>query len=823
MRKYPFILLLLLCMAAHGQDYDSVRLSQLPKLTLPPHLKSGGLPYKVDNSRTIHFPPIFTQYGYSCNQAASIAIGFTYELNAMRGLDARYDQNRLPAFFEWNMMNSGKFDVGVSYFESWDMVDALGCPNWSDYGGWYINESRWLNGYYRYYRGMLNRVEMVYSIDVSTEQGLLTLKHWLYDHLGEYRPGGVANFQLATLDLQFRNLPPGTEDAGHKMIPFFNYAVGHAMTFVGYNDSVRYDFNNDGKYTNNLDINDDGVVDMRDREIGALICVNTYGNEWGTEGRAYVPYRILPLTPEEGGIWQKSVVVAKPRREYQPLLTLRATVRYPDRSKLWITAGASQDPDATAPDHILDQPVFHYQGGPFPMQGNGPDEPELIEIGIDATPLLTRLRSGEPASFFLVVCEQDPDSASEGSIENFSFSEYFSGEKEHPGVSTGMAIKQAYDTRRVVFSPVFSAPVITSSHLPPATAGQEYQARLTGMGGTPPYKWSLADPCWDEEPFAEPFPSTLETRVLPDGANFDRKTISLPFGFLYRGKVYREATITATGGILFEENLLYIPYGIALREMLGLNRAIYPFYSAQYAFTEYLDGAFCELRHDYALIRWKAAMYPGGQRADVNFAARLNIDGSIEFLYGDFSNHTTIPWLVGLTGGTRTESFYPTVNATGIRSGFNIRFKPRELPPGLRITPDGELTCFPGQPGNWKIPVRIGDSRGLTTFADLELSAGSTGIRSGDEAAERVKIWPNPVTDRLFLEVECPREGNIILSVYDFTGREILQRTTFVNAGKSLLTLDAIDENGSGIYVVQVSGAVSYRSKFYIQQKINSR
>jgi hypothetical protein len=577
-----------------AQGYDSLRLSRLPKLSWSQTLKSSGLPYKVDNSRQRHFPPIFTQYGYSCNQSASISMAFAYELNVLRNLDGNRIENRYPEFFTWNMMNRGNSETGVSYFESWDMVDAIGCPGWSDYNGRNINATTWISGYYRYYRGMFNRIGEILSIDVSTEQGLLTLKHWLYDHLGEYQPGGVANFQLATLDLQFWPLPEGTEDAGKIMIPWFGYAVGHAMTFVGYNDSVRYDFNRDGRYTNHLDTNGDGEVTMADWEIGALICVNTYGTTWGSEGRAYVPYRILPLHPDQGGIWMKSVVVARPHKSYQPKLTLRTKLSYNDRSKLRITAGVSQDPSATEPRFILDQPVFHYHGGSYPMLGFGIDHPDTIEIGIDATPLLSHVESGKPAAFFLVICEQDPDSTGHGLMNYFSFNTYNPDEKEYRSDNGNIPIEGPYRSWPVVFTPAVNAPAISTESLPGALAGEDYSTQLQATAGTPPYNWLPGNNLYQEEIVESPFPATGKNRFLPKDQVNGQITVSLPFDFPYQGIKYRELSISGSGGILFVQNDVYIPYGFELRELLGLNRAIYPFYSTELLYADPSDGIYHE-------------------------------------------------------------------------------------------------------------------------------------------------------------------------------------------------------------------------------------
>lgn len=815
--KYLIVLAFVLAgFAVQGQDYDSLRLTQLPKLSWTKGLKSSGLPYKTDNSRTKCFPPIFTQYGYSCNQAASISVEFTYELNALRNLDANYSENRLPAFFTWNMMNSGNVETGVSYFESWDLVHAIGCPNWTDYGSTFINENKWMSGYYRYYRGMHNRVEDIYSIDVSTEEGLITLKHWIYDHLGDYQPGGVANFQIATADLKFLPLPEGTEEAGKILIPYFGFAVGHAMTFTGYNDSVRYDFNHDGKYTNNLDINDDGQVTMADWEIGALICVNTYGMEWGNEGRAYVPYRILPLHPDQGGIWMKSVVVAKPHKSYQPRMTLRARIRYPDRSKLWITAGVSQDTAATEPLFILDQPVFHYQGGAFPMQGRGPENPDQIEIGIDVTPLLGRIENGKPAAFFLVVCEQDPFLTSDGIIEYYSINVYNGPEKEYPGNLGNIPIDKPFMAIPVIITPSFDGPVITTVQLPGAAAGQDYQVKLDAAGGTAPYKWHALENVYTEEKFQAQFPSTFQYKILPDGTIFDQKTVLLPFGFPYRGKVYREVTLSGAGGIILSQNDLFIPYGIELRELLGLNIAIYPFYSTELQYSDSIDGVYFQAQSSSVTVYWNASMDSQGQMTDVNFAARLYRDGSIEFFYGNFQNNITTPWLIGLTGGSKAQSYYPSVNATGISEGLNIRFQPPVLPEDLHITTDGLLSCKPLQPGkNWKIPVIVEDYLGLQAFRELFLSTAPLDAGGTDLAKPVILIYPNPVTDKAYVQIESIRDGDIILKIFDLTGKMVITGIHSIKAGRTIFTLDIPENMLPGLYIIQVTGITTFRSKIY--------
>jgi len=806
---------------ASAQDYDSLRLTRLPKLSLPMSLKSSGLPYKVDNSRTKFFPPIFTQYGLSCNQAAYIGYDFTYELNALRNQDAISDENQLPPFFTYNMLNRGDVNTGASLIESWDIVHAIGCPNWVDFGNSYINETKWMTGYYRYYRSMQNRVEDLYLIDVGTEPGLQTLKHWFYDHMGDYQPGGLANFFIATLDLQFWPLPEGTEDAGKLLIPNFNYAVGHTMTFVGYNDSVRYDFNHDGKYTNNLDTNGDGQVTMADWEIGALICVNSYGTEWGSDGRAYVPYRILPLTPEQGGIWMKTVIVAKPHKSYKPLITLRTRLRYPNRSKLWITAGVSQDLTSSEPQYILDQPVFHYQGGTWPMQGRGPADAGLIEIGIDATPLLSHIESGKPALFFLVVCEKDPSSTSEGVVENYSFNDYRNGELQYPGNLQNIPIDKPFMALPVELTPVFNGPAISTALLPVATAGENYEAKLDAEGGTAPYKWLPLENIYQESRFQAQIPTPIANKVLPEGGNSERKTVSLPFDFPYQGKIYREITLTGSGGILLVQNYLLFPYDYELRETLGFNTAIYPFYSTEFQYPETLNGVYYETQPSYVTIYWNANINSEGLISNVNFAARLYPDGMIEFYYGNFNNIITTPWLIGLTGGNKAFSYFPNVNATGVSAGLNIRFQPPVVPLDLKISPDGNLTCKPLEPGKtWIIPVAVEDYQGLKAYRDLALTTKALDTSNPDSDYPKITIYPNPVTDQACIQIESIREGNMDLKIIDLAGRTWLAKNCVIKAGRSIFTFDLNKKMASGIYIIQITGITTYRSKIFVNQNL---
>ncbi len=51
---------------------DSIYLSNLPELTLPPALRQDPLPPLVDNSEFPYLRPVFTQEGSSCGQACLV-------------------------------------------------------------------------------------------------------------------------------------------------------------------------------------------------------------------------------------------------------------------------------------------------------------------------------------------------------------------------------------------------------------------------------------------------------------------------------------------------------------------------------------------------------------------------------------------------------------------------------------------------------------------------------------------------------------------------------------------------------------------------------
>ncbi|MCK5342429.1 MAG: hypothetical protein KAR20_03445, partial [Candidatus Heimdallarchaeota archaeon] len=320
----------------------------------------------------------------------------------------------------------------MSIFDSWKIVRDFGCPNVNEYGGMSMGvHMRWMDGYEKYYHSMTNRLHDFYSIDISTPEGIEIIKHWLVHHMNEDETGGVANIMIASQGEQSETIPFGSAESGKDIIIGWGEWVGHQITIVGYNDAIKYDFNNDGQYTNDVDINNDGVVDVQDWEWGAYKVANSWGENWGENGGyKYMMYRLGAIEGKNGGLWGKSAFVINATEAADPLLTMKIKLKHLSRHKVKITAGVSTNPDAISPDHILEFPIFQNQGGDFYMQGSTIPTAQTIEFGLDISPLLSYVDAGETAKFFLLINENDPNNEDDGEIVNYSIIDYTNGGTE---------------------------------------------------------------------------------------------------------------------------------------------------------------------------------------------------------------------------------------------------------------------------------------------------------------------------------------------------------------------------------------------------------
>jgi hypothetical protein len=320
------------------------------------------------------------------------------------------------------------------FLDSWKIASENGIANYPDFGASDLTSTRWVTGYDKYRRAMQNRVDQVDSFEMTDIRSLLKMKQWLFDHGTGSVTGGVLLFTVYKYGAQEAAIPAGTPQAGKSFFKFWgdlhDTSSQHALTIVGYDDSVRFDFNGDKKYTNNVDISShdgrimaiDGRVDMADWEIGAVIVANSWGDSWGDSGFAYAPYRSLFISPVNGGLLsQNRLYFITVKKEYQPTCALKASITNTQRNNIAVSIGISNDPQANAPTKIRSfDKQFTYAGGPYPLCGKDGDS--SIEIGLDVSDLLDSIKGSIDAKFFLIVDSK----TSGGRIDSLSLLEYFS-------------------------------------------------------------------------------------------------------------------------------------------------------------------------------------------------------------------------------------------------------------------------------------------------------------------------------------------------------------------------------------------------------------
>ncbi len=714
-----------------AREHDSILATKVPIITFSGTDRARQLPAVVDNSRKKYWPGILDQYMfYSCQQYAGVAYVFGYEINRLRDQTGWYWENSYPTHYTWNFMNQGDRFVGVNFLQSFEVIKQQGQMASNDYGmDTATSVLGWITGYDKYYRGMFNHLKQVSAIKINNAAGINTLRNYLYDHLNGSPTGGIACFTTSSGTLyNMPLLPTGTTEAGKSVILAWQTDPVHGLTVVGYNDLIRYDINHDGRYTNNKDITGDGIIDARDWEIGGFKIANSYGNWWADTGYVYALYRSFALNYGEGGVWNDRVYVVDADTAYRPLLTMKVNLNYSARNRIRILAGVSQDTLNQFPDHVIDFPVFNFQGGEHAMQGNDTIPAEKsIEFGLDVTPLLNFVSSGQPARFFMMVEERDPENLGQGRIEHVSFISYYNGSLEIPVKSTDVLVKDNSTTFVSVVGS-FGKPgvsIVTSS-LPPYTASQQMQVQLQATGGRPPYDWSFAEE-YLKKPTRTPEPLITGTSIIVPSDTRSFASIALPFKFPFFGKRFDSIFVNYFGFISFEPQNLPAPYTTDETGMLRMFPLVVPSFSQQYVYqSSKNDGIWFQADTTHAIIRWKASVAGHVFTSTNDFSIILYPDGRFEFCYGTMENlgfaHT---FYKGVSKGDELNFDIQTQWDANELSGQSILFYPPVLPENFNLSKAGLLSVDKADSTViYNLHVRATDAGKISDSKELMLSSG---------------------------------------------------------------------------------------------------
>lgn len=349
--------------------------AMIPQLTLTTESAATTLLDVVDNSQLQYFPPIFQQIGGSCAQAAGIGYIFTYEINRERDVAANTNTNLYPHMHTYNFLH--KNNKGSNTIDGWRIAQENGIPNEVVYDNPYVEGDPevllfWMSGYEKYYSAMNNRISGYWSIEFDISGNNFDLvQHWINDHNAGKTTGGIAKLSTVLVEIiDYGTYEPGLPQAGKKFVKQWGTDPGskHALTIVGYDDEVKYDWNNDGQYTNTDDINDDGEVNMWDWEIGAVKLANSWGNKWPTqfdEGFIYMPYKLFGTT---GGPDFK-VLVCEAEESHETEIVFKSELFHGDRELFGFGVTYGIDANSNPVGVGENAGSFWQQGGPEPING----------------------------------------------------------------------------------------------------------------------------------------------------------------------------------------------------------------------------------------------------------------------------------------------------------------------------------------------------------------------------------------------------------------------------------------------------------------------
>jgi hypothetical protein len=414
------------------------------------------LPSRVDHTDSKHMRPIFNQVGGSCGSASRICYMFAYEINAHRGVDGSLLEHRYPSHFTWLLTDQGSSKDQMAIFNGVPNAKMYSGDTFSEiYGGeeiyWPSIEEApdygWMTGYDQWFNAMSNRLEKTEYIKLNTPENLELLKYWMYNHFDDtdFVEGGIAGNGVAMGNgMQTVIIPLNEYEGGKKIVLNWGNQINHGATWSGYDDEVGFDFNEDGQITNDIDITDDGKVDMRDWERGALIFVNSWGILWENHGTVYVPYRLLVIgTGSEGVPRSMGAELYYIRKNYAPNKALKIEMEYSQRCNLKLSIGLSEDLTSDIPEKELEAHHFIWAGnGEVPLLGKWADgtmHTESMEFMLDFTDLQEGINTSNMLKYFLKIETQE----GEGILKKLSLVNYASSENEEINYPTENVILES--------------------------------------------------------------------------------------------------------------------------------------------------------------------------------------------------------------------------------------------------------------------------------------------------------------------------------------------------------------------------------------------
>ncbi|MBA4387913.1 MAG: hypothetical protein C0404_08020 [Verrucomicrobia bacterium] len=319
----------------------------------------------LDNSTEIWFPPIRSQGSIgSCVCWGITYYTLTYEVCRLKGWNAKSGDNTLIFSPKWtyNMINGGT-DAGSSMSDAFGVQMSHGAAKWSaypydsDYRGWCMTPTAWRDA-------IRWRMANYYSISsMNTSTGIQNLKNNLLN--GYICPFAtyVTSWQYTTVG----NDPATTNDdsfVGQRICNYMNGTAGaHIMTFVGYNDDIW------------CDINNNGAVDTGEK--GAFKLANSWGTGDWNSGYRWVSYDAFYTTSQVTGANQPGRLMLLQStgacyyevvQDHPVKLYGKFTVNHALRNQMQMRLGMSAS-GAASPSQYFTPYGLTYDGGGYAFNG----------------------------------------------------------------------------------------------------------------------------------------------------------------------------------------------------------------------------------------------------------------------------------------------------------------------------------------------------------------------------------------------------------------------------------------------------------------------
>lgn len=730
--------------------------ADIPKLFLPASHQHRVLPEEVDNSVSPWFPPIYSQIWFpNCQQASGVYHTLTYALNRVRHDTVKSDEQIMATNFTYNFYD-GESQDGVSFLHSYQLIKEAGNPTRADFGNDHVVTGLyWMSGYDKYVRAMNNTIDEIYSIPLNTLEGLNTMRNWLFDHLDGSEWGGLAVFG-AHPPYTNEILPPESPHAGFLVMPRIVSSPSHGMTIAGYSDSVRYDINNDGQFTNNLDINGDGRIDLGDWEIGGYLVVNSYGEGWGTGGKFYMMYSAFAQGIENWGAPNECAYVIKVKENYTPLMTAKFLISHNMRNRLSLKAGIATDTSRAYPEVIKDFLIFNYLGRAHSLSGNDTIENgDQLEAALDLTPLLSYVEPDKPFKVFLIADQRDiDDGQAHGTIHGFSV---IAGGKEFVSPVSDLVID---GIKRSIVPVMLSGvstnqPVITNPNLVQFSAGEVYSQQLTAAGGTPPYHFVLKSQYQMATSVANP----PAVNPLPLAIHDNRTRLAyldIPFEFPFYGQKFSTLYIGDNGTINFDS--LSYPYAYicdGLAYLKGRFCIAGGYSMSGYYYRPEGDQIMAEMREDQVWIQWHIVSHLTGDT--LMPAVRLFPSGKIEIYRPPFAGEHPDMVYSGVSAGNNADFHLTSYDESNVHMPHCLTFIPDQPAADFSLSGDGQLTFNPSSDTvAYQLTVKVTDDQ-------RRWSEKSFGVYNG--ILVTAEVIPSGSDDSTFyLQLNLKNQSSLTLS-----------------------------------------------------------